>query len=165
MITGWKDFPCISQGEKILKSLCIHTASSMNLFTTASYLVTWAMFVPEILSHNWRLIWFPRLLRVVDSGGLGWVEIDYSNHKEVGVPKVTVPLLLRSVCLPQYSSDSAGSHSWEQGEGPAKGRWAGEPQGNWNILSREFWVLTAPPESITAETSQLKGSGFLKCLM
>ena len=57
--------------KKILKSPCIQAASSTNLFTTASYLVTWAMFVPEILSHNWRLIWFPRLLRVVDGGGAG----------------------------------------------------------------------------------------------
>ena len=151
--------------KKILKSPCIQAASSTNLFTTASYLVTWAMFVPEILSHNWRLIWFPRLLRVVDGGGLGWVEIDYSNHKEVGVPKVTVPLLLRSVCLPQYSSESVACCSREKGEGPANVRRAGEPQRNWNILSREFYVLMAPPESITAETSWLKGSGFLECLM
>lgn len=91
IITSWQDFPDIwGKEKKNHGSPGIQAVCGMNLFTTSGTLVTWAAFVPEILSHNWRLIWFPRLLRVVDSGDLGWVAIDYSNHKGVGVPEATV---------------------------------------------------------------------------
>jgi len=41
MIMGWQDFPYIVEGEKgNHESLCIQAACSLNLFTTASYMVT-----------------------------------------------------------------------------------------------------------------------------
>lgn len=115
IITSWQDFPDIwGKEKKNHGSPGIQAVCGMNLFTTSGSLVTWAAFVPEILSHNWRLIWFPRLLRVVDSGDLGWVAIDYSNHKGVGVPEATVHYfsgVFASLATPVITLWAAGSCS------------------------------------------------------
>lgn len=129
----------------------------MILFTTVSYSVTWARLVPEILSHNWRLIWFPRLLRVVDSGGGCWggLEIDYSNHKEGGVPlgrlfqlcSLLAQGFLSLVLQPVNKTECEPS---ARREWPIQMYQAGESQRNQPSWGKSRSLFSLSPESINA---------------
>lgn len=69
---------------------------------------------------------------------------------------MTVPLVLRNVCLPKCSADSVRQNrAGREERALANVQKAGEPQRNRNILSRELYVLMAPPESINADSRAL----------
>lgn len=138
---------------------CLGAACGMNPFT--SYSVTWAVFVPEILSHNWRLIRFPRL-----SGGCwqwgageGGNRLFKSQRSRCAWSDCSIPAQKWMFAF----LTAARPPRWGLCQDGVRAPSAFREQVNLGETQSDFYVFTAPPGSINAEASQRAGS--LKCLM